>query len=49
MTHEGGWVAQQYLPDELVGRPWYQPSAHGHEQEVTDEMRRRRATTESDA
>ena len=24
--HDGGWVAQQYLPDELTDRRWYRPS-----------------------
>ena len=48
-AYEGGWVAQTYLPDDLVGRSWYRPTAQGHEQEVTEEMRRRRATTESDS
>ena len=27
--HDNGWVAQQYLPDALVGRRWYEPSGHG--------------------
>jgi putative ATPase len=40
-AHEGGWVAQTYLPDGLVGRSWYQPTAHGHEQEVGKTMRQR--------
>jgi len=26
-----GWVDQQYLPDELVGRRFYEPSPHGRE------------------
>jgi putative ATPase len=25
-AHEGGWVEQTYLPDELVGRSWYHPT-----------------------
>jgi putative ATPase len=29
--HESGTVDQQYLPDELRGRHWYEPSAHGDE------------------
>lgn len=40
--HGAGWVEQQYLPDALVGRSWYEPSAHGHEAEVAEAMRRRR-------
>ena len=38
----GGWVAQQYLPDTLRARRWYEPSRHGHEQEVAERMRARR-------
>jgi putative ATPase len=37
----GGWVDQQYLPDELRERRWYKPSRHGHEQEVAERMRGR--------
>ena len=36
--HDGGWVAQQYLPDELTDRRWYRPSEHGHEQEIARRM-----------
>ncbi len=39
--HEGGWVAQSYLPESLAGRRWYRPSVHGHEQEVIEMMERR--------
>jgi putative ATPase len=42
--HEGGWVDQQYLPDTLVDRHWYQPSRHGFEQEITQRMRTRART-----
>lgn len=27
----GGWVEQQYLPDELVGQKYYIPSGNGHD------------------
>jgi putative ATPase len=37
----GAWVDQQYLPDELRGRRWYQPSRHGHEEEVAERMQAR--------
>jgi putative ATPase len=37
----GAWVDQQYLPDPLSDRRWYQPSRHGHEQEVADRMNAR--------
>ncbi len=29
--HASGLVDQQYLPDDLVGRRWYEPSGHGAE------------------
>lgn len=29
--HEGAWVEQQYLPDRLVGKRWYEPSGRGDE------------------
>lgn len=37
-----GWVDQQYLPDALVGRRYYEPSAHGAEAEVAERDRERR-------
>jgi putative ATPase len=40
-AHDGGWVAQHYLPDPLVGRHWYEPSDHGFEAEVRRRMARR--------
>ncbi|MGE3621947.1 MAG: replication-associated recombination protein A [Acidimicrobiia bacterium] len=36
--HPEGWVAQQYLPDELLGRVYYEPSTHGFEQEIRTRM-----------
>ncbi len=27
----GGWVEQQYLPDELLGKRYYKPSGHGQD------------------
>jgi putative ATPase len=33
-----GWVAQQYPPDDLVGRRYYDPSGHGYEAEVRRQM-----------
>jgi putative ATPase len=36
--HVSGVVAQQYLPDSLVGRRWYEPSSHGDEREIEDRM-----------
>lgn len=40
--HEDGWVNQQYLPDALVGRRWYEPSDLGEERNVRDRMEQRR-------
>ena len=36
------WVAQQYLPDALQGRVFYQPSDQGREREIRDVVARRR-------
>ncbi len=36
------WVAQQYLPDTLQGKVFYQPSAVGHEATIRTEVMRRR-------
>ncbi len=36
-----GWVEQDYLPDELAGTRYYQPSEHGGEAEVAERLRRR--------
>jgi putative ATPase len=35
----GGWVAQQYLPDALVGQHYYDPSAYGREKALVDQWR----------
>ncbi len=37
-----GWVPQQYRPDEVAGHRYYEPSAHGFEQEIADRMAHRR-------
>ena len=37
-----GWVAQQYRPDHLEGRRYYEPSEHGDEAAVADRLRRPR-------
>jgi putative ATPase len=42
--HEGGWVAQQYVPDELIDRHWYEPSELGFEQEIRQRMNTRHTT-----
>ncbi len=36
--HPEGWTAQQYLPDELRDRVYYEPSEHGFEQEIRTRM-----------
>jgi len=36
------WVAQQYLPDALQGRVFYQPSDQGHEHGIGEQVARRR-------
>jgi len=39
--HPDGWVPQRYLPDELHGHRWYDPSDHGFEQEIRERMQGR--------
>lgn len=41
--HDTGWVDQQYLPDTLAGRSWYDPSRHGFEKEIAERMQSRRS------
>lgn len=36
------WVAQQYLPDTLQGRVFYEPSDQGHEHSIAEQVARRR-------
>ena len=36
------WVAQQYLPDALQGKVFYQPGELGYEQRIRDDVARRR-------
>ena len=35
-----GWVAQQYRPDEVDGRVYYEPTEHGEEAEIGANLRR---------
>jgi len=37
-----GWVPQQYRPDAVAGRSYYEPSDHGAESEIGARMRSRR-------
>jgi putative ATPase len=39
--HPEGWTPQQYLPDEISDRRYYDPSDHGFEQEIRTRMARR--------
>lgn len=34
------WVAQQYLPDRLSGRHWYQPGELGYEKTIRERLRK---------
>jgi len=36
-----GWVEQDYLPEELAGTHYYEPSDHGQEAEIAERLRRR--------
>jgi putative ATPase len=36
------WVAQQYLPDALQGKVFYQPSEQGYERSIREQVTRRR-------
>jgi len=38
-NHEGHFVDEDYLPDELSGRKFYEPSHEGHEKEIANRMR----------
>ena len=37
-----GWLDQQYAPDDVVGRRYYEPSMHGFEEEVRRRMEEQR-------
>jgi putative ATPase len=41
-----GWVAQEYRPDVVVERAYYEPSEHGREREIAQRMRALRETEE---
>ena len=41
-AYKGHWVAQQYLPDSLQGRVFYQPTRMGHEAAIHDVVVRNR-------
>ena len=37
-NHDGGWVEQRYLPDDLVDTSYYQPTGHGFEEQVRSRL-----------
>ena len=39
-NHEGHWTPQQYLPRNIIGRVFYQPSDQGYEVEVGERLGR---------
>ena len=43
-----GWVDQEYLPPEVAGRRYYQPTQHGREREIADRMARLRQPNQTD-
>ena len=43
-NHEGHWTPQQYLPGNIIGRVFYQPSDQGYEEEVGERLGRWRQT-----
>ena len=38
-AHEGHWTPQQYLPSNVVGTYFYQPSDQGYEAQVQERVR----------
>jgi putative ATPase len=47
--YPGADVEQQYLPDELAGRRYYDPSDHGYERTIAERMANRSAAREEAA
>jgi putative ATPase len=41
-AYQDHWVTQQYLPDALQGKLFYEPSSQGYESGIRDEVARRR-------
>jgi putative ATPase len=44
-----GWVPQQHRPTEVDDRVYYEPTSHGREGRIRDDMTQRRAATRTDA
>jgi len=38
--HAGHWIAQQYLPDQVVGSVFYEPSSEGYEAHAAERVRK---------
>jgi putative ATPase len=47
--YPGHWVEQQYLPDVLKGRRYYEPSDQGYEREIRERLRKWRARSGNQA
>ena len=47
--YQGHYVKQQYLPDELVGHRYYQPSEEGSEAAIAQRLGQMRADEDADA
>lgn len=39
-AYKAGWVAQQYLPDELINRQYYEPKERGKEKQLAEVYRK---------
>jgi putative ATPase len=47
--YEGADIDQQYLPDRLAAKRYYEPSEHGYERNIAERMDARRAARAKDA
>ncbi|RLE26344.1 MAG: replication-associated recombination protein A [Actinobacteria bacterium] len=47
--HDSAVVAQKYLPDDLVGQTWYEPSRHGEERQIGTRVNTRNQSPRSDS
>ena len=46
--YEGADINQQYLPDRLAGKTYYEPSDHGYERNIAERMEGRRQARQAD-
>ena len=44
-SYEGNWVAQQFLPDPMVGTIYYDPTDNGYEGKMKEFIHKRRGST----